>query len=221
MWLNDGSRIRLRPVRRNHVWSYDFVEAKTQDDRKVRLMTLIDEFTRECLAIRGARRIYSLCVLETMADAMLVRGVPEHIRFDNEPEMTANIVRSWLASVGAKTLYIEPGSPGRMAIAKASTASCGTNYSTGRSSTASRRPRSSSSNGANTTHRQTPFIAGISATSATDLHARATPYGWNAGYAVVSLTLVQNIRQANCTEDSSAILPDRMDFGFPLSLGLP
>jgi putative transposase len=111
LWLNDGSCIRLRPERRNHVWSYDFVEAQTHDGRKVRLMTLIDEFTRECLAIRVARRINSLGVLETMADVMLVRGVPEHIRSDNGPEMTAKIVRHWLAQVGAKTLYIEPGSP--------------------------------------------------------------------------------------------------------------
>jgi transposase InsO family protein len=111
LWLNDGSCIRLRPERRNHVWSYDFVEAQTHDGRKVRLMTLIDEFTRECLAIRVARRINSLGVLETMADVMLVRGIPEHIRSDNGPEMTAKIVRSWLAGVGAKTLYIEPGSP--------------------------------------------------------------------------------------------------------------
>jgi len=111
LWLNDGSCIRLRPERRNHVWSYDFVEAQTHDGRKVRLMTLIDEFTRECLAIRVARRINSLGVLETMADVMLVRGIPEHIRSDNGPEMTAKIVRSWLANVGAKTLYIEPGSP--------------------------------------------------------------------------------------------------------------
>jgi putative transposase len=111
LWLNDGSCIRLRPERRNHVWSYDFVEAQTHDGRKVRLMTLIDEFTRECLAIRVARRINSLGVLETMADVMLVRGIPEHIRSDNGPEMTAKIVRQWLASVGSKTLYIEPGSP--------------------------------------------------------------------------------------------------------------
>jgi transposase InsO family protein len=111
LWLNDGSCIRLRPERRNHVWSYDFVEAQTHDGRKVRLMTLIDEFTRECLAIRVARRINSLGVLETMADVMIARGVPEHIRSDNGAEMTAKIVRSWLASVGAKTLYIAPGSP--------------------------------------------------------------------------------------------------------------
>jgi transposase InsO family protein len=87
------------------------VEAQTYDSRKVRLMTLIDEFTRECLAIRVARRINSLGVLETMADAMLVRGIPEHIRSDNGPEMTAKVVRIWLAGVGAKTLYIEPRSP--------------------------------------------------------------------------------------------------------------
>jgi putative transposase len=111
LWLNDGSCIRLRPERHNHVWSYDFVEAQTHDGRKVRLMTLIDEFTRECLAIRVARRINSLGVLETMADVMLTRGIPEHVRSDNGPEMTAKIVRQWLASVGAKTLYIEPGSP--------------------------------------------------------------------------------------------------------------
>jgi transposase InsO family protein len=111
LWLNDGSCVRLRPERRNHVWSYDFVEAQTHDGRKVRLMTLIDEFTRECLAIRVARRINGMGVIEAMADAMIVHGVPEHIRSDNGPEMTAKIVRKWLANVGAKTLYIEPGSP--------------------------------------------------------------------------------------------------------------
>jgi len=111
LWLNDGSCIRLRPERRNHVWSYDFVEAQTHDGRKLRLMTLIDEFTRECLAVRVARRINSLGVLETMAKVMMARGVPENIRSDNGPEMTSKIVRKWLATVGAKTLYIEPGSP--------------------------------------------------------------------------------------------------------------
>ncbi|WP_048878951.1 IS3 family transposase, partial [Acidocella aminolytica] len=111
LWLNDGSCIRLRSERRNHVWSYDFVEAQTHDDRKLRLMTLIDEFTRECLAIRVARRINGLGVLETMAKVMMVRGVPEHIRSDNGAEMTSKVVREWFAKVGAQTLYIEPGSP--------------------------------------------------------------------------------------------------------------
>jgi len=111
LWLNDGSCMRLRPERRNHVWSYDFVEAQTHDGRKLRLLTLIDEFTRQCLAIRVARRINGMGVIETLADAMIVHGVPEHIRSDNGPEMTSKIVRNWLAQVGSKTLYIEPGSP--------------------------------------------------------------------------------------------------------------
>ena len=111
LWLNDGSCIRLRPTHRNHVWSYDFVEAQTHDGRRIRLMTLIDEYTRECLAIRVARRINSLGVIETMADVMLTRGVPEHIRSDNGAEMTAKVVRNWLAKLGSAPLYIEPGSP--------------------------------------------------------------------------------------------------------------
>ena len=72
---------------------------------------MIDEFTRECLAIRVARRINSFGVIETMADVMLTRGVPEYVRSDNGAEMTAKIVRSWFATLGAKTLDIEPGSP--------------------------------------------------------------------------------------------------------------
>ena len=111
LWLNDGSCIRLRPTYRNHVWSYDFVEAQTHDGRRIRLLTLIDEFTRECLAIRVARRINSLGVIETLADVMLTKGIPEHIRSDNGAEMTSRIVRQWLAGLGSKTLYIEPGSP--------------------------------------------------------------------------------------------------------------
>jgi putative transposase len=111
LWLNDGSCMRLRPERRNHVWSYDFVEAQTHDGRKLRLLTLIDEYSRECLAIRVDRRINSFGVIETLADVMLTRGVPEHIRSDNGAEMTAKVVRSWFATLGANTLYIEPGSP--------------------------------------------------------------------------------------------------------------
>jgi putative transposase len=121
LWLNDGSCFRLRPERRNHVWTYDFVETQTHDGCKLRLMTLIDEYTRECLAIRVARRINSFGVLESMADVMLMRGVPEHIRSDNGAEMTAKVVRNWLTQVGSKTLFIKPGSPGRTATASPST----------------------------------------------------------------------------------------------------
>ncbi|MBM3413299.1 MAG: IS3 family transposase [Bacteroidetes bacterium] len=111
LWLNDGSCVRLRPERPRHVWSYDFVSAQTHDGRSVRLLTLIDEFTRECLAIRVARRINAFGVIETFADAMLRHGIPAHIRSDNGPEMTARVVRDWLAQIGSKTLFIEPGSP--------------------------------------------------------------------------------------------------------------
>lgn len=111
LWLNDGSCVRLRPEHRDHVWSYDFVSATTHDGRGLRLLTLIDEHTRECLAIRVARSINSLEVIETFADVMLQRGVPEYIRSDNGPEMTAKVMRTWLASIGTRTLYIAPGSP--------------------------------------------------------------------------------------------------------------
>jgi len=111
LWQNDGSCLRLRPEYPNHVWSYDFVEACTHDGRKLRLLTLVDEYSRECLAIRVERRIGSFKVIEQLADVMLLRGVPAYIRSDNGPEFTALAVRQWLQAVGAKTLYIEPGSP--------------------------------------------------------------------------------------------------------------
>ena len=111
LWLNDGSCVRLSPERRNHVWAYNFVHIGTRDGRSVRLLTVIDEYTRECLAIRAGRSIRSSDVIETLARLMMVKGVPEHIRSDNGPEFTARAVREWLANVGAKTLYIEPVSP--------------------------------------------------------------------------------------------------------------
>jgi putative transposase len=110
LWLNDGSSIRLRPEYPNHVWSFDFVETQTHDGRRIRLMTLIDEFTRKCLAIRVARRINAIGVIETLADAMLFEGVPTYVRSDNGPEMVAKVLREWLTGVGTRKLYIEPGS---------------------------------------------------------------------------------------------------------------
>jgi putative transposase len=111
LWLHDGSCIRLRPERANHVWSYDFVKAMTHDGRALRILVLIDEYTRECLALRVARRLGSLQVIDTLADVMLVRGIPEHIRSDNGPEFIAEELRKWLGKLGTRTLYIEPGSP--------------------------------------------------------------------------------------------------------------
>jgi putative transposase len=111
LWLNDGSCIWLRAERANHVWSYDFVSAMTHDGRTLRMLVLIDEYTRECLAIRVARRLGSYEVIETLADVMLFRGIPEHIRSDNGPEFVAKELRKWLANLGTGPLYIEPGSP--------------------------------------------------------------------------------------------------------------
>jgi putative transposase len=111
LWLNDGSCVRLRPERRNHVWSYDFVTARTHDGRSVRRLNLIDEHTRESLLVRAERRWTSSRVISALADVMVIKGVPEHLRSDNGPEFVAKDLRKWLAKTGAKTLYIEPGSP--------------------------------------------------------------------------------------------------------------
>jgi len=111
LWLQDGSCVRLRPQRPNHVWSYDFVMAMTHDGRRLRMLTLIDEYTRECLAIRVARGLRSDEVIETLADVMLWRGIPEHVRSDNGPEFVAKELRQWLGKLGTGTLFIEPGSP--------------------------------------------------------------------------------------------------------------
>ena len=111
LWLNDGSCVRLRPERPNHVWSYDFVQDRTQDGRAFRMLVVLDEFTRRCLAIVVARRLRSDDVLQCLADLFVTHGPPEHIRSDNGPEFIAINVREWLGRIGVKTLYIEPGSP--------------------------------------------------------------------------------------------------------------
>ena len=111
LWLNDGSCVRLRPEYRNHVWSYDFVFDRTRDGRPLRMLTIVDEFTRECLAIDVERRLGSSDVLERLADLFVRHGTPEYIRSDNGPEFTAHAVRRWLGRVGVRTLFIEPGSP--------------------------------------------------------------------------------------------------------------
>jgi transposase InsO family protein len=111
LWLHDGSCVRLRPAHPNHVWSYDFVEDRTHDGRKYRMLNVLDEFTRECLAIRVARKLNSVDVIDVLSDLFILRGVPGHVRSDNGPEFVAKAVRAWIAAVGAKAAYIEPGSP--------------------------------------------------------------------------------------------------------------
>ncbi len=100
LWLNDGSSVRLRPLHRNHVWSFDFVQARTHDERSLRVLALIDEHSRACLALKVARRINSVGVIETLADAMCLHGIPEHIRCDNGPEMISTALRKRVAKAG-------------------------------------------------------------------------------------------------------------------------
>jgi transposase InsO family protein len=111
LWLNDGSCIRLRPEYKNHVWSYDIVIARTWDGRAIRILVVLDEYTRECLCILVSRRVTSQDVLEQLAELFIHKGIPKHIRSDNGPEFTAKIVRNWLGKLGVETLFIEPGSP--------------------------------------------------------------------------------------------------------------
>ncbi|MEE7448957.1 hypothetical protein MRF4_14780 [Methylobacterium radiotolerans] len=109
--LNDGSCVRLRPLHRNQVWSFDFVQAQTHDGRSLRILTLIDEHSRACLALKVARRIDSCGVIEGLADAMCLHGIPEHIRCDNGPEMISKALRRWVARTEPQIQYIAPGSP--------------------------------------------------------------------------------------------------------------
>ena len=111
LWLNDGSCVRLRPCWKNHVWSYDFIHDRTHDGRAYRMLTILDEYTRNSLAIRADRKLDSEDVLHTLTSLFTWHGPPDHIRSDNGPEFVAKAVRAWLARLGVKTLYIEPGSP--------------------------------------------------------------------------------------------------------------
>ena len=113
---------------------------RTHDGRPLRLLVIVDEHTRECLAIDVARRLNSEDVLEQLAWLFVIRGVPEHIRSDNGPEFTAETVRDWLGRLGVGALFIEPGAHhGKTAMRRASMASSGTSCWTERSSTHSRR----------------------------------------------------------------------------------
>lgn len=110
LWLNGGSCLRLRPEYPKHVWSCDSVEDRTHNGRKFRMLNVIDEFTRECLAIRIDRKLNSTAVIDVLTDLFVPRGVPSHIRSDNGPEFIAKALRDWITAVGARTTFIEPDS---------------------------------------------------------------------------------------------------------------
>ena len=111
LWLTDGSCIRRRPEYRHHVWAYDFVAERTHDGRPLKILTVVDEYSRECLAIVVARRLRATDVLETLAELFATHGLPTYIRSDNGPEFTAALIRLWLEALEVQTLFIEPGSP--------------------------------------------------------------------------------------------------------------
>lgn len=111
LWLNDGSWARLRPTHRNHVWTCDFVAERTHDGRPIKMLTVIDEYNWESLAIVVERRLQSDDVLGCLAELFVEHGPPEYIRLDNGSEFTAKVVRHWLKRLGAQTLFIEPGGP--------------------------------------------------------------------------------------------------------------
>jgi transposase InsO family protein len=111
LWLNDGSCVQKRPEYKNHVWAYDFVQDRTYEGKRFRMLTVIDEYSRECLAIKVDRSLKSIDVIETLADLFISKGQPDFIRSDNGPEFTATILREWLERLNTDTLFIEPGSP--------------------------------------------------------------------------------------------------------------
>jgi transposase InsO family protein len=111
LWLNDGSVIRLRPEFPKHVWSYDFMHDRTHNGVPYRILNVIDEYTRECLAVKVARSLTHKDVIEVLTDLFLERGVPVHIRSDNGSEFTAMKLRQYLSRLEIKPLFIEPGSP--------------------------------------------------------------------------------------------------------------
>ena len=141
LWLNDGSCIRLRPLYPNHIWSYDFVEDRTHNGRKYRMLNVIDEFTRECLAIRVNRKLRSTDVIDVLSDLFILRGIPGHIRSDNGPEFVAMASASGLPPLEPRPPTSSEGARGRTATVKASTRSSVTNCSTVKSFTLCKRPR--------------------------------------------------------------------------------
>ena len=111
MWLTDGPCVRLRLRYPNHVWFYGFVHHRTDDGRAFRMLNIIDEYTRECLAMQVRRKLNSTDVIDALTDLFIIRGVPTFIRSDTGPEFVPQAVRDWIQAVGAHAAYLEPGSP--------------------------------------------------------------------------------------------------------------
>jgi len=111
LYLNDGSCIRLRAAWINHVWSYDFVEDRLSNGRKIKFLTIIDEYSRRSLKLKVGYNLRSSDVLEALSELFVREGLPDFIRSDNGSEFIENNLRKWLEDLGVKTAYITPGSP--------------------------------------------------------------------------------------------------------------
>ena len=109
--MGPKGEVTKRAEHPNHVWTYDFVEDRTERGGRLRILVVLDEYTRESLAVRVAPTFPSASVIEELEWLFLTRGVPEHIRSDNGPEFTADAIRTWLAGRECDTIFIKPGSP--------------------------------------------------------------------------------------------------------------
>ena len=108
---SENSCVRRKAEHKDHVWTWDFVHDRTTDGRPLKWLSIVDEYTRECLALEVERGITAERVIDVLADLFRIRGVPRHIRSDNGPEFIAKAIRRWLGLAGVETLYVEPGSP--------------------------------------------------------------------------------------------------------------
>ena len=111
LWLNDGSCIRLRPLHKNHVWSYDFVYDQLENGKRLRWLNLIDEYTKQCVYSSPKHQWNHKDIIEVLADCFIQYGTPGYIRSDNGPEFIAQRLRTWLEGLDIQTTFIEPGSP--------------------------------------------------------------------------------------------------------------
>ena len=107
----DGGIVRLEAERPNHVWAVDFVHDRTADGSMLKILVVVDEYTRECLALKAARSIRASDVRDVLRGLCIERGMPEHVRSDNGPEFIADVLRRWIASWGGQSSFIEPGAP--------------------------------------------------------------------------------------------------------------
>lgn len=129
LWRREGLRVRKKrrkrratgsdvnachrhqPERKNQIWCWDFIYDRTTNGSVLKCLSIVDEYTRECLALKMDRSFTSEDVIDTLAELFAIQGVPDHIRSDNGPEFVAKAIQGWLAQLGIETLYVEPGSP--------------------------------------------------------------------------------------------------------------